>query len=556
MRVSFVNCPSTGVVACVSVRVMKQNSLASFARRMLLPLASVWLAAGACQCGSAAGVTLITHGLNGNVDGWITGMATNLPNYRRFPGASFTGYEMSFSNFNNAYYLTAARVAGSQPTNPSSGEIVVLLDWRQLADGSSYNTYQVASAVVPALLSTNFIPELGGHALAELPLHLIGHSRGGSLMCEVSRLLGTNGVWVDHLTTLDPHPLNDPTFPLDVFVGNAVDAPANTYENVLFHDNYWQEAAFGVTGLPVMGAYVRKLTAFSGGYSGLGHQHSDVHLWYHGTLDWRVPTSDTEAVLTSAERSSWWGSYEKSGTNAGFNYSLIGGADRTSTDQPLGFGSGAVRDGHNQWWDLGAGTLSNRTALPLNNGGWPNLIKFNRTTTNAVVQGQSTPLKFYYQWAQPDTNLATVSIFLDDEGNPRGTNQVLLCEFPVPGNGVSSVSFTTTNVLLAASNAAPGYHTLFARISGGGRSRFLSAPESVQVVAVPQPPALAISRLTASHFRIVISGSPGQMMVLQDSTDLQLWQPLATNTLVGNQWVCTNSPLADPPQHFYRAVLP
>src|SRR5262245_51314167 len=91
------------------------------------------------------GVTIITHGLNGNVDGWITGMATNVPNHRRFPGTNFTCYQMSFSNFNNAYYLTSARVAGSAPTNSDSGEIVVKLDWRQLADGNSYNTYQVAA---------------------------------------------------------------------------------------------------------------------------------------------------------------------------------------------------------------------------------------------------------------------------------------------------------------------------------------------------------------------------------------------------------------------------
>jgi hypothetical protein len=96
------------------------------------------------------------------VDGWITGMATNVPNYRRFPGTNFTCYQVAFSNFNNAYYLTAARVAGNAPTNSDTGEIIVKLDWRQLADGNSYNTYQVAAAVLPALLSTNFISELGG----------------------------------------------------------------------------------------------------------------------------------------------------------------------------------------------------------------------------------------------------------------------------------------------------------------------------------------------------------------------------------------------------------
>jgi hypothetical protein len=47
-----------------------------------------------------------------------------------------------------SYYLTAARDAGSPPVSAESGEIILKLDWRQLAGGNSYNTYQIASAVV------------------------------------------------------------------------------------------------------------------------------------------------------------------------------------------------------------------------------------------------------------------------------------------------------------------------------------------------------------------------------------------------------------------------
>jgi thioesterase domain-containing protein len=97
------------------------------------------------------------------------------------------------------------------------------------------------------------MPELGGHAIAEFPLHLIGHSRGGSLICELSRQLGANGVWVDHVNTLDPHPLNDPAFPLDAFLYDAVDAPANTYQTVLYADNYWQDISSVIRGKAVSG---------------------------------------------------------------------------------------------------------------------------------------------------------------------------------------------------------------------------------------------------------------------------------------------------------------
>ncbi len=512
-------------------------------------LVGLWLS-GTVQ--AAAGVTLITHGLNGNVTGWVTGMATNVPSHPGFRGTNFSVYDMTFVPAGGgAFNLMATRTAGAHPTNASSGAIVVKLDWSELADGNSYDTYQVASAVTPALLNTNFISELGGHALAEFPLHFIGHSRGGSLFAEVSRRLGTNGIWVDHLTTLDPHPLNDPEFPFDGFLYDAVDAPANTYVNVLFHDNYWQNINSLVRGKAVAGAYVRRLTNLDGGNSS---PHSDVHLWYHATMQLTTPASDTEASVQATQRTTWWNAYEQRGTNAGFIYSRIGGADRTSTDQPLGGGFPMIRDGYNQWWDLGAGVANNRTALPANNGAWPNVIRVNRLTTNAVAQGAEMPVRFYYQWAQPNTSLATISIHLDADLNPLNANETLLVEIPVPGSGASAVNLSATNLVLATTNVAPGNYMVLAKITGTGRSRHLYAPEAVEVIAPQQPPTLDIVQLNATQVRIGVNGAPGQTVVLQSSINLQAWLPLATNTLTTSRWDYTNTVSVG--EQFYRGVLP
>ncbi len=516
-------------------------------------LAGLWLG-GAAR--AAAGVTIITHGLNGNVDGWVSGMATNLSNRPGFRGTNFSCYNMTFVPAGGGgFNLTATRTAGGAPPNSESGEVIIKLDWSDLADGNSFNTFQVAGAVLPALLSTNFISELGGRALAEFPLHFIGHSRGGSLLCEVSRLLGTNGIWVDHLTTLDPHPLNAPGFPFDGGYA-AVDALMNTYENVLFHDNYWQNSDFFVFGQSVAGAFVRKLTSFSGGYGSVGGAHSDVHLWYHGTMDLRTPEFDGEVSLLTAQRTAWWVASEAAGTNAGHRYSLIGGGDRTSTQPPLGGGFPMIRDGYNQHWDLGAGVTNNRTALPSNNGAWPNVVKFNRTTTNRVEQGQAMPVKFYYQWAQPGTSFATLRIYLDADLNPLNTNQTLLQEIVVPGTGAGFISFSTTNLTLAASNAAPGVHTVLATITGGGRTRHLYAPEIVEVIAPRQPPTLDIVKLNASQYRIGVNREAGQTVVLQSSPDLQTWTALATNTLATSRWDFTNTPPSSSGTRYYRGVLP
>ena len=87
--------------------------------------------------------------------------------------------------------------------------------------------------------------------LLKVPIHLIGHSRGGSVMSHLSERLGEISVWVDQLTTLDPQPIYD-------------DADLNVYDNVLFADNYYQTIRstdiIPLYGSPVDNAYNLDIT--------------------------------------------------------------------------------------------------------------------------------------------------------------------------------------------------------------------------------------------------------------------------------------------------------
>jgi hypothetical protein len=512
----------------------------------------------------AGGVTIITHGfeLPASYPTWITAMANDIPNYfhARYPGldTNFSTYKLIITNIGGTYYYyPPTRTNGSLPSATQSGEIIVELDWSSLSGDltDSYaSTSNVAYAVSQVLMATNSFPELNGHPAIELPIHLVGHSRGGSLMSQISYDLGTNGIWTDHLTTLDPYPLNnDGNFD---FPAVEIDASAkNTYSTVLFADNYWQDIGLGwLVGDPdgesVNGAYVRQLSSLSGGY---GNDHSNVHLWYYGTIDLDTPANDTGATITSTERADWWVPYEDDGLVAGFYYSLIGGGNRLSTDTPLGMPSDpAIVNGFNQYWNLGAGTTINRTALSSNSGAWPSIIKFNVTGTNVVTQSNLVVTTLYYQYGG-SSNL-TAEIYFDQDLNPYNSNGIPVLSLQPPASGTGSV-FYYSSLGLPTTNVAPGVYAVYAKISDGLRTRYLYTPELVQIVSPLQPPILAILKLNSTQFRVSVNGVSGQTIALQNSADLHVWVPFVTNKLTGTNWTYTNNVPPNSARQFYRAVL-
>lgn len=534
-------------------------NIASFGNKLRCSIANLTLLIlvfliGIPRAGNCAGVTIITHGYTDDfvLPKWNLGMAEAIANYFRFPDTNLVCYEVS-AEYVSGYRVTQRKLAGAPLTSGFSGEIVIKLDWTDLNGAvSPESTIDVAALVVPRLLQPGFIPDLGNRALVELPIHLIGHSRGGSLVCEMSKLLGQEGVWVDHVSTLDPHPVNndgniDPPF---LF---TQDAPLRSYDNVLFADNYFQEFGGYPHGQFMPSAYNRRFTSLPNGYPSA---HSDTHLWYHSTIDLNNPAYDGEASLAAADRSSWFASYEQSGSRAGYYYSRIGRGDRLSANEPAGAGSDRPAYGYNQRWNLGAGVSANRTALPSNNGNWPNLIKFNLALagTNLIAHGQSNYVSISYQWAKPAGSNALVSIYLDNDFNPYNGNEKVVEQFAVPGTGASSVISGTADFTVNPTNASPGTHALFAKITAGGRTRYLYAPEILTVVSSLRPTRLGIEHENSRQVHVEVTGVPGQRFVLQSSQDFQNWQPLATNWLATNTWsYIIANPVVSP--RFYRTIL-
>jgi len=480
-----------------------------------------------------AGVTIITHGLNGNVTDWIIPMSQQIPAYDTFPGSAYSCYQITVdADFFHNFSVTQSRIGGVNPTNSDSGEILIKLDWSSLAVNPTYSTSDIADHVVPKLLATNFISELGGRALSEFPIHLIGHSRGGSVVTEMARLLGQQGVWVDHQTTLDPAPIS-----------GYGDADVHTYLNVLFADSYWQMNSDSScpNGQALAGTYDRFLTTLPNGYS---CDHSDTHLWYHGTIDWsHTPATDTDGTITSSERATWWTGYESQGHIAGFYYSLIGGGNRLSADEPAGAGTGRIRDGYNQVWDFGAGISANRAHLT-SNGTWPSLIKFNVLNANPVIQGDNIFISYSFELSQATTESANVRVFLDNDANPYNGNlgQIFATIEPGAGTNVVQRQFSVNG-----SNIAPSQYYIYAQITYGAHTRYLYAPGKL---IIRSPLTLEIVRFGPQVVINWLTNAAG--FTLESTPDLLLpnsWLPVSpapsisygrnfvTNTIAnGNQF--------------------
>jgi hypothetical protein len=486
----------------------------------------------------AAGVTLITHGFNGDVESWVIPMSEAIPEYPNFPGSNYTAIEISISNNGSGLVASQKFLDGADPLASDTAEIFVKLDWSTVSGIGGSSTVAVANTAATALLSTNIL--LGGHALAEFPLHLIGHSRGGSLVTELARVLGAQGVWVDHVTTLDPDP-----------VSLFGDPGLKNYANVLFADNYWQNMGDGITvpnGQALTGAYNRQLTNLNGGYTS---SHSDVHLWYHGTIDLTTPITVDSASISNAQRQTWWTPFEQQGTNTGFLYSLIGGGDRSSSAEPGGTGKGHVSDGYR---DLTVPFPTNRTALTTNNTSWPNVIRFDLGTASPTPVGMAIPFSLYHQSGSNQSASVNLQLFLDPDLNPFDTNEIQILQTTLPGTGTNGIAFTNSTLALDPALVAPGSYRVFARISYGGHSRFLYAPERLILTASTLPPLLTALGFSNSQFQLLVNGYSGQRVIMQASADLTSWSAFTTNTLT-NGTVQISDAQSGLPQRFYRALL-
>ena len=341
------------------------------------------------QVGLAAGVTIVTHGSEENhqYPNWLDDMGAAIA-ARAGPSTAIYKFDVEAMPDGTLGVFFTYESGAAPIGNSSIAEVVVKLFWNNVAGlTDTITATDVANAVAPLLEQSGLTPTNSGPALlrplAELPIHLIGHSRGGSVVSEMTRLLAAHGIWVDQVTTLDPHPQTSADCVLLVCPG-AYDAAVNIYDNVLFADNYYQidnTGLFPISGEHIDGAAEEQLTLqFDGdGINDLGNysDHIEVHDWYYGTID----LSATNASGDPLPRSAWFPFTAPYTYARGFQFSRIaaGQALREQGELQIGF--------TNVGWKFDAN--SSRSSGYTNSvRQWPNVFLENTNHISTVRRGR------------------------------------------------------------------------------------------------------------------------------------------------------------------------
>lgn len=417
------------------------------------------------------GVTIITHGGSpstpGDTSDWVSAMATGIAN--RLPDPSNTS--IWTIGVTNALYPGSPQVTEVSPdpgspnrfTENYNGESIIKLDW---SDALGRPTTEVASVVADYLLTTR----VSGKNWLDAPLHLIGHSRGASLVGALAEELAAAGVWVDQVTYFDAYPI-----PGDYgWSGNDTfsEAVAN---NVAFADNYMHRKPYPDYAVPpagdflgthVTGTHEQMLDGLIGGYSavngGLYAGHSNMHLWYQGTVQTSDPISDGKVNNFYAGANGWYSGSLPARTTSGFCFSQIAGGARPS----------------NGFSYLLGGT-GDRQQVPVTESAWPNIIYLSTDLSNVQVT-KGSPFRVGYRYQDYDSS-ATISFYLDPDENPYNGNEVATDTTSKPQTG-ASVSSGDQDVHTDNAQAGTTYY-VFAKISDGSHTRYAYTTGTVTVVA-------------------------------------------------------------------------
>jgi hypothetical protein len=476
-------------------------------------------------CAAAVGqpsTTIIAHGLtadfgSGEKSAWQRAMGRAIIDSS--PGGE--GAVLFYTPSDGAWNLHYGSVDPAEP-------LVLVFNWVFESDGLSLpgaNT-NYTEAAGDALYAALRDPEgaVAFELLTGRSVHFIGHSRGAVVTSEAVRRLGRDGIIVDQLTALDPHPVNG--FFEDGFGEDWDDPFPQVWENVVFADTYYRQdgaSSFGANqdtdGYAVPGSFSVDLTPrlgdedafdFDSALVGCSLEHSLVHTWYHGTID-LTASSDGDC---SIDRDAWYDGADPgcdSATCTGFAYSALRGAARPSSGPRVPLGEVPLLfNGDFQWsyagWRYHGGDGSSQSQISSDGVddfvslGPGDFITHNRFFLPAGV----TEAELDYRVTMPDASDMLELILVGNDG----------VEYPVAGADASEKgSWGVTRVALPGTAPRERTYTLTLRLTdhaGGALGASIDVRRLELLSSSPCPADLdADAIVSAADLAFLVAGWGG-----------------------------------------------
>jgi hypothetical protein len=393
-----------------------------------------------------SGLTLITHGQGGDAGDEVAFTADLIE--RRAGDAA--QYVMTVGRSGTRARVTAfARDADSPAVEDTdSGERIVKLDWSSV---KTMPTTAIARAVADYMLD---------HGLVEQQLHLAGPSRGASVISNLAAELGTRGVWVDHVTYIDPVPAGAA---VPIF-GDLFDGKMKVTENVVFADDYWRSddnITNGFDGQPVRGAYNFQLTMVQA--DNFGDPHVGAGAYYIATID------PNEPIIPPAKSSWFQGTTQRPARDRiGYKFSRIAGGARPRSGVSAGFDGTARRDD-----------------VDRDGSQWSNIdgVKVVGSQREFAIGERFT---MSYRFNDADSN-SSIAIVIDDDRNPYNNWVATLARRSFGAQDAPLVQ----RVRVGKSNLQAGEYFLAARIKDdAGHVRYAYAPYSIELIEAARAQSL------------------------------------------------------------------
>lgn len=477
-------------------------------RRALIRVTVFVLAVSLLIPGSGAiagGVTIITHGYTGlfenEAPGWLDPMAMAIAERQIGSANPSSVWRIVVEHVPFPHDVTFQHVSGPNPWAGAdySGELILIVDWADLANlAALIPTDQIAEALALRLL--NLQPQPGRYWI-EGPIHLVGFSRGASVVSALARALGEGGAWVDQLTLLDPHPVDGVNEDCPGFFGDAIDMGDEAlyaHSTVAFIESYYRQDFDGLPdegapcGVPcicdpdgeaVDGALNVALSEFRLNdlledcpfWEGYCREHFDVHLWYHGTIDQRVGAANDG---TASVPHSWYEGYTDNRrgprSRVGYNYSRIRNESEILMPRVPWDPASEAYEGYHP--SLGGPAGTHRENVNLTFAVWPNILRFEVVGGPTFTVGDQVRVTYFYHDYDSD---ATIRFYLDTDRNPHNGYPVFL--------GSKLLQRTPTSypwddgAFLNTQGLTPGEYYVAAEIRDTTRRRFAYALRKIQL---------------------------------------------------------------------------